>query len=152
MKLLRNRKLVALLATLVLGATAVAGYAFWTTTGAGTGSATNAYSNGTLVLHASFADNLTPGASEAVSYTADNSNSSSLQVGTVHADVSIDSAHALAGCLASDFTVADKIENQTIAAGGSGVALAHDGSIAFADTGVNQDACKGALVTLTLSS
>ena len=148
MKLLRNRKLVALLATLVLGTTAVAGYAFWTTSGAGTGSATNAAANGTLVLHASFPDGLTPGASKTVSYTADNSNSSSLQVGTVHAVVSTDSAT----CLAGDFTVADTIENQTIAAGASGVALAHDGTIAFADTAANQDGCKGAVVTLTLSS
>jgi hypothetical protein len=148
MKLLRNRKLVALLATLVLGTTAVAGYAFWTTTGAGTGSATNASANGTLVLHASFAGGLTPGASEAVSYTADNGSTSSLQVGTVHAVVSTDSAT----CLASDFTVADTIENQTIAAGATGVVLAHDGMISFADTAANQDGCKGALVTLTLSS
>jgi hypothetical protein len=152
MKLLRNRKLVALLATLVLGTTAVAGYAYWTASGAGTGAATNASSNGSLVLHASFADNLTPGASEPVSYTADNLNSSSLQVGTVHAVVSIDAAHASLGCLASDFTVADMIESQTIAAGASGVSLAHDGTIAFADTAANQDGCKGALVTLTLSS
>jgi hypothetical protein len=148
MKLLRNRKLVALLATLVLGTTAVAGYAFWTTSGAGTGTATNAGSNGTLVLHASFAGGLTPGAHEAVSYTADNSNSSSLQVGTVHAVVSTDSAT----CLASDFTVADTIENQTIAANTTNVALANDGMITFADTAANQDGCKGALVTLTLSS
>jgi hypothetical protein len=151
MKLLRNRKLVALLATFALGATAVAGYAFWTTSGAGTGSATNASSNGTLVLHASFDGGLTPGASEPVAYSADNSNSSSLQVGIVHAVVSIDSAHPT--CLASDFTVLDTTENQTIPANTTeAVALANAGSIAFADTGLNQDGCKGAVVTLTLTS
>lgn len=150
MKLLRNRKLAALLATLALGVTAAAGYAYWTTSGAGTGSATNASANGTLVLHASFADGLTPGASEDVSYTADNAGSSSLQVGTVHAVVGIDAGHP--SCLASDFSVLDTVENQTIPAGGLGVALATKGSITFADTAVNQDGCKGATVTLTLTS
>jgi hypothetical protein len=136
-------------AALAIGGLALA---YWTTTGSGTGSATNATANGTLGLHASFTPGLTPGASEAVSYTADNTNSSSLQVGTVTAVVSIDSAHATAGCLAADFTVPPVIENQTIAAGQSGVALAHDGLITFADTAVNQDACQGATVSLALTS
>jgi hypothetical protein len=152
MKLLRNRKLVAVLATLALGVVATAGYAYWTTSGVGTGSATNASSNGTLALHASFDNGLTPGATEPVSYTADNAGSSSLQVGTVHAVVSIDATSAAAGCLAGDFTVPDKAENQKIPAGSSAVALTNGSTIKFADTAVNQDACKGAIVTLTLSS
>lgn len=126
--------------------------AYWTTTGSGTGSATNATSNGTIVLHASFAAGLTPGASEPVSYTADNTNSSSLQVGTVTAVTSIDSTHATAGCLAADFTVPPAVENQTIPTTTSGVALTNGSTITFADTAVNQDACKGATVTLTLTS
>lgn len=122
--------------------------AYWTTTGSGSGSAANAGSNGTIVLHASFAPGLTPGASEAVSFTADNGGSSSLQVGTVTSVVSTSDPL----CLPADFTVAPVAENQTIAAHATGVALANAGSIAFADTGVNQDACKGATITLTLSS
>ena len=71
-KFLKSKKGLALLAALVVAvAASVGAYAYWTTTGAGSGSATNAASNGTLVLHASFADGLTPGASESVSYSAD---------------------------------------------------------------------------------
>jgi hypothetical protein len=158
MKLIKSKKGIALLTMLVVAAVAAFGaYAYWTTTGAGSGSAQNASTNGTLVLHASFAPGLTPGASEAVSYSADNGNSSSLQVGTVHAVVSVSNAYDAttnpSGCKASDFTVADVAENQTIPANTtSSVALAHDGLITFADTAANQDGCKGATVTLTLSS
>jgi hypothetical protein len=146
---LKSKKgIVALLATLAVAISAVGAYAYWTTTGAGTGSAANASSNGTIVLHASFAPGLTPGASEPVSFTADNLNSSSLYVGTVSSVVSTSNP----GCLAADFTVPAAIENQTIPANTSGVALGTGSTITFADTAVNQDACKGATVTLTLTS
>lgn len=151
------RKLVKKRTVLVLGAVAVlavAGIAiaYWTTSGSGSGSGAVASSNGTLELHGTISNALTPGGSSPVTFTADNSNSSSEQVGTVHAVVSIDEEHAEAGCEASDFKIADTVENQVIAAKGSGVALAHDGSIAMADTEANQDACKGATISLALTS
>jgi hypothetical protein len=124
-------------------------FAYWTTTGAGTGSATNASSNGTIVLHAAFAHGLTPGASETVTYTADNAGSSSLRVGTITPVVSIDAAHP--SCLVGDFSIDPTVSNVTVPAQTSNVA-AGTGTLAFADTGVNQDGCKGATVTLTLSS
>jgi hypothetical protein len=122
--------------------------AYWTTTGSGTGSANNASANGSIVLHAGFAAGLTPGASEPVSFTADNAGTSSLQVGTVTSVVSTSDPL----CLPADFTVPPALENQTIAAGQSGVALTNGSTITFADTAVNQDHCKGATITLTLSS
>ena len=142
---------------LVLGAVAVlavagAAIAFWTTSGSGSGSGSVAASNGTVVLHGTITNALTPGGSSPVSYSADNSNSSSEQVGTVHAVVSIDKAHAEAGCKASDFTIADTVENQTIPAKSSGVALSKEGSISMADTSEDQDACKGASISLALTS
>ena len=149
MKLITSKKGLALLAVLAIVAiSAVGAYAYWTTTGSGTGSAANASSNGTILLHASFAPGLTPGASEPVSFTADNTNTSSLRVGTVTSVVSTSAV----GCLAADFTVPAAVENQTIPASTSGVALGTGSTISFADTAVNQDACKGATVTLTLSS
>jgi hypothetical protein len=151
------RRLINKKRALVLGAVAilaVAGVAvaYWTTTGSGSGSGSVAASNGTLVLHGTITSALTPGGSSPVTYTADNAGSSSLQVGTVHAVVSIDEEHATAGCKASDFTIADTVENQVIPAGKSGVALAKDGSISMADTAANQDACKGASISLALTS
>ncbi|MEV6416803.1 hypothetical protein [Kribbella sp. NPDC051718] len=144
---MRNKKkiLVAAAAVLVIGAGSA--FAYWSTTGSGTGSGTTAASNGTVVLHASFANGLTPGASTPVSFTADNAGTSSLQVGTVTTVVT-----ASGTCDAAWFSVAPVAENQTIAAGASGVALANSGTLTFTDAAVNQDACKSATITLTLSS
>jgi len=142
-----------LLALLLVGAVAaVGGYAYWTSTGTGSASATNASSNGTIALNGSFAGGLAPGGSKTITFTADNAGTSSLRVGTIHAVVSIDAPHVALGCLASDFTVADVVQNQTVPASTSGFALPVNGSIVFADTASNQDGCKGATVTLTLSS
>lgn len=163
MKFLKTKKGFALLAAVaVVGISAIGAYAYWTTTGAGSGSATNASSNGTLTLSATFAAGLTPGASEPVHFFAANPGTTDLRVGTVSSVVSIDAGHAYdattnaGGCKASDFTVADVLEGQTIAHGTpvlSPVALTNDGSISFANSLTdNQDGCKGATVTLTLSS
>jgi len=146
----KKRNIIVILSALAVLALAAGAFAYWTTTGAGTGSATNAASNGTLVLHATFAAGLTPGKTEAVTFTADNAGTSSLQVGTVTSVVSIDAGHA--GCLPADFTVPTAVENQRIAAGGALVPLTTSSTIAFADTAVSQDLCKGAIVTLTVTS
>jgi hypothetical protein len=151
-KALIKKRTVAVLGAVAVLAVAGIAIAYWTTTGSGSGSGAVATSNGTLVLHGTISGELSPGASSAVAYTADNANSSSEQVGTVKAVVSIDEEHANKGCLASDFTIADTAENQVIAAKASGVALAHAGSIAMADTAANQDACKGATISLALTS
>lgn len=149
--LIKKRTAVILGAVAVLAVAGIA-IAYWTTTGSGSGSGAVAESNGTLVLHGTITGNLTPGGSSPVTFTADNANSSSEQVGTVKAVVSVDAAHASAGCQSADFTIADTAENQVIAAKGSAVALAHDGSISMADTEANQNACKGATISLALSS
>jgi hypothetical protein len=143
-----NKKIVVgtAAAAVVLAGGGVA-FAYWTTSGSGTGNATNASANGVVVLHASFLAGLTPGGSAPVSFTADNVGTSSLRVGTVSTVVT-----ASGTCDASWFSVADVVENQTIAAGASGVALTQGGSIVFADSADNQDACKSAIVTLTLTS
>jgi hypothetical protein len=143
-----NKKRAVVLGAVAVLAVAGVAIAFWTTTGAGEGSGKVASSNGTLVLHGSISNELTPGSTSPVTFTVDNGGSSSLQVGTVHAVVSTDKV----GCEVSDFTIADTVENQTIAPESSGVALANNGSIEMADTSENQDACKGAAITLTLSS
>ena len=153
MKRVGKRHLIVLGVSVVAAVAVVGGYAYWTATGAGTTTpATNASSNGSVVLHGSFAGGLAPGGSKTITFTADNANTTSLQVGTIHSVVGIDATHVTAGCLASDFTVADVVENQVIAASSSGVTLSVAGSIAFADTASNQDGCKGAIITLTLSS
>jgi hypothetical protein len=108
-------------------------------------SATNATSNGAIVLRSAFAG-LMPGKTVPVHFRVDNSAGSSRQIGTITSVISFDAGHR--GCRAADFTAAPVTANRTIAARSSGVALPA-GSIAFADTAQNQDACKGATLTLT---
>ncbi|MFF0264102.1 hypothetical protein [Kribbella sp. NPDC004536] len=141
----KKKILIAAAATLVIGAGSA--FAYWSTTGSGTGAGTNAASNGNIVLHASFANGLTPGASTPVTFTADNPGSSSLRIGTVTSVVS-----ASGTCDSNWFTIPAVLEDQTIAAGATGVTLAGAGTLTFADSAANQDACKGATVTLTLTS
>ena len=142
-----SKKTVAALtaALLIVGGGA---YAYWTTTSGGTGAAPNASSNGSLTLTATFPTGLTPGASATVTYTADNPGTSSLRVGTISHVVS--TSNAL--CLPADFTIANVVSNTTVPAGSDDFAIAGTGTLAFADTAINQDACKGATVTLTLTA
>lgn len=147
-----KKRTIAIFGVIAVLAVAGIAVAYWTTTGSGSGSGAVAASNGTLALHGSITNPLTPGATSPVSLTADNGNSSSEQVGTVHAVVTIDETHANAGCQASDFTIGDTAENQVIAAGGKAVALSHNASISMADTSANQDACQGATISLALTS
>jgi hypothetical protein len=151
-KLTKNKRALTVLGVIAVLAVAGVAVAFWTASGSGSGSGAVASSNGELVLHGTITEALTPGGSSPVSYSADNTNSSSLQVGTVHAVVSIDEAHATAGCKASDFTISDVAENQTIPAKTSGVALSNGGTIEMANSSENQDACKGATISLALTS
>jgi hypothetical protein len=150
--LLNKKRTVLVLGAVAVLAVAGIAIAYWTTTGSGSGSGAVASSNGTLTLHGTISNQLTPGGSSPVAFTADNANSSSEQIGTVHAVVSIDPTHATAGCQASDFTIADTAENQVIAANSSAVALASNGLISMADTAANQDACQGATISLALTS
>jgi hypothetical protein len=131
----------------VLAMTAT-GVAYWTTTGAGSGNATAKASNGTLVLHANFASNaLAPGLSTPVSYTADNAGATDLQVATIHSVVSTSDVN----CDPAWFSIADASSNVTVLAGASGTAVGSS-TLAFANDASNQDACKGATITLTVSA
>ena len=150
--LLNKKRTVLVLGAVAVLAIAGVAVAYWTTSGSGSGSGAVASSNGSITLHGTISGDLTPGDSAPVSFTADNGNSSSEQVGTVHAVVTIDETHANAGCEASDFTIADTAENQVIPGSTSGVALTHGGTISMADTAANQDACKGATISLALTS
>ncbi len=147
-KLIKNKRALTVLSAIAVLAVAGIAVAFWTASGSGSGTGAVASSNGELTLHGTISEELNPGKTSPVTFTADNSGTSSLQVGTVHAVVSTDKV----GCEVSDFTIADTVENQTIAAGASKVALTNDGSITMTDSAENQDACKGAEITLTLTS
>ncbi|WP_369745481.1 hypothetical protein [Paenarthrobacter sp. AMU7] len=125
-----------------------AAYAYWTTTGSGNGTATNSAGGGTVTLHATFNGGLAPGNQVDVAYTADNSTSSSTVVGALSANVTTD----IAGCLPAWFEVTAATSNSPVAANSTGTSVG-SGVLKFNDsTTVNQDACKGAVVTVNVTS
>src|SRR5207245_1949570 len=126
---------------------ATSAFAYWSTTGSGNGSATAASTNGTLALSASFAGGLAPGQSEDVTYHAVNGSDTDLQVGTVHAVVSTDNTD----CDPTWFSIDDVVSNQVIQHKAE-ADLSAKGSLVFHNSASDQNACKGAKVTLTLSS
>jgi hypothetical protein len=129
--------------------------AYFTSTGSGTGTAT-AGSSSPVTLHATISSNLFPGSSSPVTFTVDNPSSGVQRVGTVSlASISVDAGHS--GCSTTisggnpDFTMAAVPVNQVIAPG-NGQSVAATGTLSMNETGVNQDACQGATLTLHLTN
>jgi hypothetical protein len=138
------------LGTVALVAIAGFAYAYWTGTGTGTGTGSVGTSSD-VTMTGTVAPGIAPGTNRAVSFTAENTSSSPVQVTSVHLDgVAVDAGHA--GCVTADFTMADVTENHQVPAGATVEVLPTGGSLVFANTGVSQDACQGATLTLTLSS
>jgi hypothetical protein len=106
---------------------------------------------GPVRLTASVVAGMSPGATGAVSFTAANPSGSPLLVDTVHlVRVTVDRLHA--ACDTDAFRMGDVVESVEVAAGAASQALPNRGSLSFRDTGENQDGCKGAVLTLFLSS
>ena len=145
----KKKIIVGAVAAAVIASGAGAAYAYWTTGGTGDGSGTTATSNGSLTLHANFdASTLTPGGSVPVAYTADNTGSSNLYLTTLSVS-SITTSPST--CLATDFNASVTATPKQIDAGATGVSVG-SGTLTFANTNANQDDCKGATVTVHLSS
>ncbi len=110
----------------------------------------------TVTLTGTVAAGLTPGGSEPVTLTAtNNSTTSPASVASVSLTsiTSVPNTCVVAPSLFGDFSMATVAEaNTVIAAGATNVALPNAGSLVYALTGVNQDACKNAVLTLTLAS
>jgi hypothetical protein len=158
-----TKKRVILLAALAAAAiAAVAGYAYWTNGGSGSGTATAGTADNNIVLSATGWAGIKPGQTKNVDITVDNTaNSYSSYV----KDVKLDPAHAgveadgtqdgidtgNASCLSSDFSYNQTAPNidATVAASGSQT-FNGAASLTFANTALNQDACQGASVKLYL--
>lgn len=150
----KKRALVALGCTVALVA-AGAAFAYFTTSGAGTGTATVG-SSSAVTLHATVSSNLYPGVSSPVSFTVDNPSSGSQRVGTISlASISVDAGHATCSTAITggnpDFTMAAVAVNKVFASG-NGQAVTPTGTLTMNDTGVSQDACQGATLTLHLTN
>lgn len=179
---IKSKKGLVLLATLVVAAAAAVGaYAYFTSSGSGTGSA----SVGTatpFVLSGATTGTLYPGTHETVAITVTNNGGGNQQLGTVtltavHACVGAGSSWNGTSCSAggteatgcedfsaaatnpgnTDFWMAPIAEGQDLAPGTYTSASAspntiNDGTLYMNDLNSSQDACKSANLTLTLSS
>jgi hypothetical protein len=148
--LIIRKRALATLGGLAAVAIAVVAVAYWTGSGSGTGSGAVG-TVGSVTLTGTVTPGSAPGTSEPVSFTAANPSESPIQVTKVHlVSVTADSEHA--ACKTADFTMADVTQNHEVPAEATIEALPNDGSLVYANTEVSQDACKGATLTLTLSS
>jgi hypothetical protein len=136
----------------VVGSLALAAgaYAYFTTTGAGTGAATVGTSSA-VVLHGVAPTTLYPGTSSIVTFTVDNPSSGHQLVNKIHlVSVSTDLGHS--SCVMTDYTMPDVNANQDVDAG-DGTAIAATGTLTFNNNAAaSQDGCKDAPLTLHLSS
>jgi len=150
----KKRALVALGCACAL-AVAGAAFAYFTSNGSGTGSA-NVGSASSVTLHATITGNLYPGSSSPVTFTVDNPSSGVQRVGTVSlSSISVDAGHSTCSTKNTgenpDFTMAAVPVNQVFPPG-NGQTVSATGTLAMNETGTNQDACQGAILTLHLSN
>jgi len=143
-----SKKMRVVVGVIALTMVAAGAYAYWTGSGSGSGTGTVA-DGGTVTLTGTVASGLAPGLNRAVTFTALNGSSAPIQIDTVTMDSIVADD---AGCLPADFSMADVTVNQQIPVSGTATALTAQGSLVMANTAENQDACKGAELTLTLSS
>lgn len=142
-------KLIAVGAATAAATLAIGGYAYFTSSGSGTGTATVG-STAAVALHGTTAGSLYPGTSSTVSFTLDNPSTGHQFLNTIHlAGVTADVGHA--SCDVTDFTMPNVTANQDFPAG-NGQTVNATGTLSMANTAVNQDACQGATLTLNLTS
>ncbi len=153
-RLASKRALVALscLTALVIAAVAVA---YFTSTGSGTATAKVGTASA-VTLKGTVSGNLYPGSSSQVSFTVDNPSSGTQRVGTITlTGITVDAGHSTCSTVITggnpDFSMPAVAVNATFNSG-NGQAVTPKGTLTMNDTGVNQNACQGAELTLALSS
>lgn len=146
----RKRALFALTGVIAI-AVAGAALAYFSSTGSGTGTA-SVGSSSALTLHATVSNTLYPGASSPVTFTVDNPGQGAERVGTISlSSITVDAGHSTCSVVTTggnpDFTMPAVAVNKSFASG-NGQAVTPNGTLTMNDTGVNQDACQGATLTL----
>lgn len=147
----RGTLLVASLATALLVGGGVA-FAYWTTTGSGTGSAAAGTSSPVVVTQTNTVTGLYPGGpAQNIDLNIANSNAAKQYLAKVAVSVGSTSD---AGCTAADFTVTQATIGAEVPVGDTNAyAGATTGAtIKMNNTGASQDACKNATINLAFSA
>jgi hypothetical protein len=149
----------------------VGGYAYWTTGGSGTGSASVGSSSAVTIAQNGSISGLYPdGPAQNIDFTVHNGNASALRVTSVtiaienadHTPWSADSnpLDAKPACTASDFTVTQPTTGFPVEVNGSStnggntsfLGSTTGASIQLKDTSQNQDECQGVTVPFTFTA
>ena len=147
--------MTVLLPVLMVGATGVA-FAYWTRSGAGSGSGTTGTTQAVTLTPGSASSQLFPGGASAVAVTVTNPNLGAVRVGSISLDTTqgagtgfaVDGAHAACGVAALSFTTqTNGGTGWLIPASGSSV-LSLAGSLSMSTAAAN--ACQGASFTVFL--
>ena len=155
MNRLSKKSAVSALAVLGVLAIAAVAYAYFSTTGSGTATATVGTSSA-VVIKGTVTGNLYPGSSSPVSLTVDNNSGGKQRVGTITLEkITADASHSSCSVVITggnpDFTMPEIVVNKVFGPG-TGQAVTPNGTLTMNETGVNQDACQGATLTLALKS
>ena len=147
----------AVLALSAVGVLAVAGvaFAYFTSTGSGTATATVG-SGSAVTIKGTVSSTLYPGGSSPVTFTIDNPSSAAQRVGTVTlTGIAVDAGHSTCSKAITggspDFAMPAVVVNKTYGTG-TNQSVTPTGTLTMNDTGVSQDACQGATLTLSLTS
>lgn len=158
----KRAKRIFVVSLAVAALAAFGAYAYFTSTGSGTGSAQVGTSADDLVLHGTVSGLMYPGGpGRTVSFTVDNPSNfnqavSSINLDSVEAFSDSGWTSPIAGCLSGWFSMATVAVNPAtsgnIAPNAVGQALVETGTLLMANAAVNQNACKNAYLKLNLSS
>jgi hypothetical protein len=151
-RLFKSKKGIALLATLVVAAAgAVAGYAYFTANGSGTGSATVGTAS-SIAISGTDTSALYPGYSQTFPITVSNPGAGHQYVQTVTLSgvvPSLGGTDNSANCTPGWFTMANVPVNADLTAGGSTVVT---GTLAMTDAATSQNGCQNNSLALSFLS
>ena len=147
----RSKKLLVVAAiSAALVAAGGGAYAYWTSVGSGSGSASTGTVVAVTVNQTSTVSGLAPGlGTQALSGNFDNPNSGPVYIAAVTAVVT---GTDKSGCTATDYTIAGTATVGAQVPAGSAVGAWSGLTIQFNNKGTNQDACKGAVVTIAYTA
>ena len=154
-KHLSKRRVVVSAIVLTLAIASSVAYAYWTSTGSGSGTANAATPSGTLTLHAAGFTGIYPGGSKTVTFTADNAMGTDGYVATIvfgSVTSSVPACQTMLTANPGQFTMATVTSNTVVPNGAGGLALTGSGTLSWTNLAVDQSACKGAALTLNVTS
>lgn len=133
-------------------ALAASAFAYFTASGSGTGTATVGSASSSITIKSTITGSLYPGSSTPVEVTVKNAGTQAAHVGSVTlTKVAVDASHSTCETTHNGevFTMAPISVEKTLQAGESTTA---SGTLAMKETGVSQDGCQGATLTLSFTS